>query len=348
MRIAVRYTHRRRVTALSLAIWVLGSDLSQAETAEARVEAETLRQLLAQPSKRFESYRFDASSNLADRVYEIPEDLIRPLRLRDRRKDYTPYTPTTGEMLLFASYLDLLPEVNRRLMEERVVAVFFVNNFLGIGMTDWVLDREGKLYFTMIINSNALKEGLSTFLTRMELTCFRINDSTIKIAVNMGSKFRGLLYALMHESVHVVDYLRGITPYPDRRFGKLAGKTDDSTEFTDRFWRTRTETTTEYDPRIRQEVTFFYLDGGPKLNITEAPSIYERLSTMPFVSLYATTNWAEDLADTVTFYHLTKRLNIPYQIHLFKNDMLIAEHVPTLKKVIRERYFPLHVFYGED
>jgi hypothetical protein len=342
-----RYLCRGALWGLVLAGWFLGIRAPRADAAEPGAEAEALEQMLAQPSKHFENYRFDPASNVTERIYEVPEFIIKPLRVHDRRKDYTPYTPTNGELMLLAAYLDLLPPVNQQLIQERVVAIFFVNNLLGGGMTDWVLDVEGKPYFYILINSNALKESLATFLTKKELTCFKINDPSIKIAVDSGSKFRGLLYVLMHESVHVVDYVRGLTPYPDPWFGRAMGKSGNPTEFTKGFWRTYRETVTPYDPRITEDVTFYSLDGGPKLNITEAPSIYDRLSTMPYISLYATLSWAEDLADTVTFYHLTKRLELPYRIHLFRNDHRIAEHLPAQKTPIRDRYFPLEAFYGE-
>ena len=42
---------------------------------------------------------------------------------------------------------------------------------------------------------------------------------------------------------------------------------------------------------------------------------------MPFASLYAMASWFEDLAEPVTIYHLTQKMNQPFRVVVRKNNL---------------------------
>jgi len=42
---------------------------------------------------------------------------------------------------------------------------------------------------------------------------------------------------------------------------------------------------------------------------------------LPFASLYAMASWFEDLAEPVTIYHLTQKMNQPFRVVVRKNNL---------------------------
>ncbi|MFA6434901.1 MAG: hypothetical protein WCW52_09420 [Elusimicrobiales bacterium] len=65
---------------------------------------------------------------------------------------------------------------------------------------------------------------------------------------------------------------------------------------------------------LRDKLTFYGLSDGPLLNPEQAPELYVEFSRSPFVSLYGSRNWAEDFAELVTFWMITRQLRQPYMI----------------------------------
>lgn len=80
------------------------------------------------------------------------------------------------------------------------------------------------------------------------------------------------------------------------------------------------------------------MNDGPKINISEAADFYKQLKETPFTSSYASLNWAEDLAEFVTFYQLTQKLEKPYQIKVLKNKKVIFQYEPMKQKKVKKRF----------
>lgn len=55
-------------------------------------------------------------------------------------------------------------------------------------------------------------------------------------------------------------------------------------------------------------ITTRFRSGKPVL-ISSAPKVYEALKETPFASLYSMASWHEDLAEMLTIYHLTQKMN---------------------------------------
>jgi hypothetical protein len=99
-----------------------------------------------------------------------------------------------------------------------------------------------------------------------------------------------------------------------------------------------------YDFPNRKNVTF-YGDGGPKINISDARELYERLMMTPFVSLYGSMNWAEDFAESMTFYHITQVLGQPYEIRYARNGDQARVFRPMESPRVKERFSILQKLY---
>lgn len=263
---------------------------------------------------RLEVFGYNPSSRLEDRIGPMPEKLLEQYRLMDERPDYEAYTPSVEEKALVLEYLRLMPPVVERVFREKCVGLYFVRGFMGNGLTSWVADGGGVVYFHMALNPAAFRQTLSETMTERERSCF-LPAKGWQVSVDTGSKYKGLAYAIFHEAAHAVDYLKGITPLvdpglpaayrPARRFdrGLFSGA-----------WASHSNPSPGSDYSGRDKLAFYGLGGGPRLPIAGAPRLYAGLEGSPFVSLYGSKSWAEDLAELTAYGLIVRRLGQPYRI----------------------------------
>lgn len=273
---------------------------------------------------RLETFGFSSASALEDRITVMPAALLEHFRVWDQRPGYASYKPSTADKALLMEYLRLLPPVYERIFKERCVGIYFVSGFLGNGVTTWVIGPEDKVYFNITLNPDSLKAGLSETLTKRERSCF-IPRAGWDVKVDAGAKYKGLLYAIFHEGTHGLDYAAGISPYCDDTMPKFywpAEPVSGSSFF--KVWSGYFAPLKRFDYRGRGAITFYGLGGGPKIDITESKYVYEGLKDSPFLSLYGSRSWAEDLAELSTFAVLTGKLGQPYRILIQSPDALIT------------------------
>lgn len=268
------------------------------------------------PVNRLEHYGFDPAAPLADRIGRIPGILLDFYRQMDGRRDYQAYTPSAPEKALVLEYLGLLPPVYAGVFNERCAGLYFVSGFMGAGATNWVLGKDGRIYFNMVLNPASLKDDLSTTLTQKERSCFMPGPGPA-VEVDAGKKYKGLAQALFHEGTHAVDYVKRVTPWIDpgmpSKYGPAAPL---AAQFFYRVWSDYSTPKPYADIRNRKDITFYGLGGGPRLRPADAPALYAGLAKSPYISLYSTKSWAEDLAELVSFYMITRELKQPYTIIL--------------------------------
>lgn len=298
-----------------------------------------------QAVNKFENYIFNADTPLVGRIATPPEFVMAYLKKLDNRPDYVPYSPTNEEMRIAGQSLNNLPDLNKSILAKHLIGVYFINNFTGNGLCDWVVDRNGMVYVFIVFNSSAFKNNISDLLTEKEKTCFKKDTPGIDIRINCGSKFNGFQYILLHESTHAVDYVMNITPYVEvnyKNFKKIAGS---DTEFTRGIWSGYDRHKADY--QFSGKVSFYGL-APQNLPLSEAPAIYKELSRSPFVSLYSTLAWPEDLAELVTFYHLTHVLKQPFNISVYSKNKKIISLAPMEFAGVRKRIPLLRRFYGHE
>ena len=270
----------------------------------------TLDMVKSNPAKLLVNHEFRSDSALVDRVKPIPDQLLSLLMRSDGIDTYSAYMPTIDEISMIERYISQLPPLIKKVLDDYLVGIYFVNDFLGSGMADFMLGENDKVFIYAVFNPETLKTKISEWVTYRESTCINFDDdSTIQIYINCGDKYTGFMYALLHESTHLLDYIMQITPYV-HVYMKMLGLVSehDSTDFTSTVWRTYNKPRTCFNYGFRKDVTFYGIVQKPKIEYSRALSIYRVLSHSPFVSLYASMNWAEDLAEFVTWYHFTKDL----------------------------------------
>lgn len=290
------------------------------------------------PAKNIENYHFDPASSIGSRISEAPDFLLAYLQEMDNVDNYTSYVPSDQEWDIVASYLTELPVLHDEILKKRLIGIFFINNFIGSGMADYVLDENNDIYSLLIINPETLRHDITTWMTHRENTCFQDDSSDIEVAIECGDKYLGLMYVLLHEATHIVDYVKAMTPYtePDIKAIKR-GEVSESTVFTKNIWQERTTPVESYKDDFQEEITFYGLGGGPILENSMAPEIYGKLQHLPFVSLYGSMNWAEDFAEYVFWIHYTQKLGQPYEIRVVQKDHLMAAYSPMDFEHVKSR-----------
>ena len=289
--------------------------------------------------KHLSNYSFDPQSALIERIRPIPESILTVFKELDGRKDYAPYMPGPNETALIAAVLETLPPLNIKIMKERLTAIYFVSNFSSAGCSDWLVNEYNEIYAYIIINPAALKTSINELLTWKEKSCFIDDNSGFEIKVNVSPDQKGFLYIMLHESCHVVDYVLGITPFTEPDI-KLLREISQETNFTRGIWLSYNQSSVYYESRKR--LTFYQ---NPQIKISDAESIYRDMSASPFISLYGSLNWAEDLCEFLAFYHLTEKMGMNYRIEVQRKGKTSYFEEPARRKQVRERFKNLKVFY---
>lgn len=282
-------------------------------------------------------YNYSPSSGFEERMGKMPYRLLELYRQMDDRKDYAAYEPSKADKALVMKYLRLLPPAFERVFREKCVGFYFVRGFTGNGMTSWVVDAKGGLYFHMTLNPDALTKDLSATLTERERSCF-LPVPGGRVSVDAGKKYKGLAYALFHEGAHAVDYVYGMSPLVEPYFPERYRPAPRASAvlFT-AAWLDYSLPRPENNYPLREKITFYGLGGGPKLSLNAAPELYAGLARSPFPSLYGSKSWAEDLAELAAFGMITRALGQPYKITLTLPGAkpLVAEPMRSSKAAAR-------------
>jgi len=301
------------------------------------------KQPINEPVRLLENYTYDHKSPLDSRIKTAPEIIISYWQKLDSRKDYSAYTPAKNEIELIKKYISLLPPLNRKIMKTSLVGIYFMNNFISSGATDWLTDKKGNIHTYMVFNPLTLKKSITELVTSKENTCFKRDTDDIRVEINLGKKYKGFLYILLHESVHVVDYVRSVTPYTEEAVIRFQKGKKESTAFTRGIWEKYGKS--NFAGSFTGRVSFYGLGGEPKILLSSTPAIYTELLKSPFISLYASMNWAEDLAEILTFYHLTQKMGLPYSINISGKGKRIFSVRPAQNPEVKKRFRHLEIFY---
>jgi hypothetical protein len=256
--------------------------------------------------KQLENYRYDPATPLLDRVAEVPPHLLEALKKLDERDDYRPYLPTLEDTKKIVAALHAIPDIQRTVLEKRLVGIYFVENFSAGGYSDYLFDTDGNLYTILVLNPAILRTGISKWIKDKELSAFRNDRPDIDLIVECNEgEMTALVYIMLHEMAHIVDYVSGCTPYVEKDLISR-GKSLDKASFTAAAWLDYDRPKAEFDFPQRRKMGFYGAakDGG--ISRGELSNLYRALATTPFTNLYASQNWAEDFAEMSAFSSLAR------------------------------------------
>ncbi|OHD65109.1 MAG: hypothetical protein A2176_02525 [Spirochaetes bacterium RBG_13_51_14] len=274
-----------------------------------------------------------------------PDTVLKYLQKLDNRPDYRPVLPGRREMHILKAALGLLPVRTRHVLQNRLLGIYCINDFTGNGLTEWVADERGTIHTFMVLNYSVFTKTVSELLTEKENTCFIKDDPALDINIDCGTAYSGLVYILLHESTHVVDYVTHITPYTDEAIKPIMKNRTAETDFTRNIWRGYSASIKQY--YFSNKVSFYGIK-PPAMRISEATAAYRDLCRSPFVSLYASQSWAEDLAELVTFYHISRVLKQPFIIHLRRGGKNMVSIRPLESSEVIKRLPLLDTFYRPE
>ncbi|MFC1583370.1 hypothetical protein ACFL4U_01680 [Candidatus Neomarinimicrobiota bacterium] len=301
--------------------------------------------------RHLENYAFDPQSDLLARVKEPTDHFINYIQQAEGRQ-YTPYFPSDEEMQQIAIAFELLPPLHRKILRERLVELCFLQDFSSSGWTDWLIDNQGDIYCAMALKRSTLETSLNEWLTSRAGTCFFPDSSGLDLCIDVGTGYTGFLGILLHETTHIVDYVLNITPFVEPSTYALAVKQErefpESYPFVENIWEGPYAPLAEADLALGDSITFYGTAGGPKLGFSSAPELYTQLTNSQFVSLYASTNWADDLAELALFYHLTEKLRQPYTVSIMQGNEVSTSFQPLDNPRVRKRLPLLEMFYSLD
>jgi hypothetical protein len=249
---------------------------------------------------------------------------------------YIPYIPSETEMDEIRNYLNLLPQSYMQTLQERLIGIYFLDNWNGSGAADYVFDSDNEVYAYIVVNPEIMKHDASEWITYRENTCFLIDeqiDREITITIDCGKEYTGLMLLLLHESSHVMDYTHHYTPYVVEGIGQPVSETD----FLQDVWLDYDFPVEDADFSLREDITFYGKNGGPLIHASQASELYHELENTPFVSLYASLNWAEDFAEYCMWYYFTEELYQPYRIIVTRDGTAEVIYEPMESFLVWDR-----------
>jgi hypothetical protein len=274
------------------------------------------------------SVEFDPSIPLASRLTTTPNAVLQRFR-GSANSTITPHQLSTAERAKVDGALQQLPGFARQAFLQHVRSISFLEGMPSNGTTIKEDGTAGPV-FDVVLRASILNESISDFLTRKERNCYSATDSTKTLSVDAGP-LPALLYVLLHESVHIVDISnRDGQAGPPRLFTNGAPN-----RLVQGIWRDATTKEPAHGSPLL-EGTWFRT--GKPASIDLAETTYVALARSPFVSLYGSSNWYDDVAELVTCYYLTQKMHQPYRIVLRKGSDVLYSLDPMNSKLVTERF----------
>jgi len=294
----------------------------------------------AQRAEALAKYGLDPSTSLESRIGEPPAAVLKAFK--DAGTKPTAHVLTAVERQKVFRAFAALPPLSYRTLRERLRSFSFLDGMPNTALTSTVNPDEPYRLFDLTIRAGILNENVSEFLTKKERTCFKTSNSSLNVHVQ-GGRLDAIVYVLLHEATHIVDGTLEITPKirPGDRLEESS-----PTPFTKDVWSGRTTLAPQYRNTLLEGVGFYA--GGKLLSIDQAEAVYKALSRTPFVSLYGSNNWHDDLAEVVAWYHLTEKLKQPYRIEIRNKQHVIFVYQPMKSRLVRSRFDQMKKFYESE
>jgi hypothetical protein len=281
---------------------------------------------ISQPQSNLASVQEAAPQTpLEDRVSSAPEDLLK--RFRDQlNANLSAHVVTTAEQATVANALTQLTPLQHEVLLKRLRAIYFIDGMPHNALTFPDGGSTVEPTFSIAVRSGALHETISELVTRKERSLFDNADSEWSVTVDAGT-LDAMVYVLLHEATHIVDYSTRATP--DK------GPPGANYPFVYGVWRDGTTPVDMYKLPILMRIS--YRRGGRAMPLAEAIDLYDALEHTPFISVYASSNWHDDLAELVAWTELTGRLQQPYRIVISKGATTIRVFEPARSTLVQMR-----------
>ncbi|RZJ74214.1 MAG: hypothetical protein EOO45_09175 [Flavobacterium sp.] len=259
---------------------------------------------------------------------------------RDAGISPTEHMLTNEEKRIVVKAFAALPPMHQRVLKQHLKSISFLDNMPNTALTSCIVKEDSVNLYHITFRAGVLHQTISEWATEKERSCFTRNDTSYNISIEAGL-LNAITYVLLHEGTHVIDGSVQLIS-----IDSIAGSSKPNaftTAFSKGIWGNiniigwTVKDSTLLSNRFRP--------GGQPLPPSEANHVYKALGTTPFVSLYATASWHEDLAELFTIYHLTTFLHQPFKVIVRKNSEEIFRYEPMKNPAVAERKKLLACFY---
>ena len=275
------------------------------------------------------------NSDLAKRVLIAPESVFK--LFREAEMNPVNHELTEVERAKVEKAFAILPPLYQKILKGHLLSISFMDNMPNTALTSPVESSDSMQLFNITFRAGILNETISEWATQKEYTCYdRSANPDLAISIEAGD-LDALQYVLLHEATHVLDAVLNITPHPEER-----GALVEPTPYTKGIWHKMNIPTEPFIDSLLEKTRF---RSGKTVPIALAPEIYKALGKTPFASLYGMASWFEDLAELVTIYHLTKKMNQPFRVVVKKEDIELIKFEPMKSKGVKKRLAQLGFFY---
>lgn len=233
-----------------------------------------------------------------------------------------------------------LPPELQRFMRDHLFSIFTCKNLGGSAMAGVILDGSAPMGGFVILDVDVLSRPANEWITFKENTVFRPQPG-LSYRVEMESPASNTVAASMrfifvHELGHILGQVKRTTVPFTARNPVLADRP---------FLRESFEQTP--DGRIiaigapwAENVKFYRKE--PPFPLSESVSLYDKLKTTKFPSLYAVTDAEEDWAETVALYVHCVLLKKHYRVILEENgtsrvlasDLILGEALKEKRRIV--------------
>ncbi|MES2965465.1 MAG: hypothetical protein V4760_16400 [Bdellovibrionota bacterium] len=230
--------------------------------------------------------------------------------------------------------LATLPEAVRRKLEESLVFITVVYELGGTGYSDDLDtdDKQPSRRSFVVLDSKVLERKANEWATWKESSPFS-GDGTTKLTAKIeedadDNRRQAIQYILLHELGHVIHESLPRLPTEDSEKPNFGKKADDGkkpevqfmADFFGESWRyssTEKKVSSLFDDRLSWRGTVAYYSSAERqLPMAQARSLYEALPLTNFPTLYASTNYQDDFADSFASYVHTELMGKPWEIRI--------------------------------
>ncbi|MDX2069522.1 MAG: hypothetical protein SFV55_13930 [Haliscomenobacter sp.] len=275
------------------------------------------------------------NSDLVKRVLIAPESVFK--LFREAEMNPVNHELTAVERAKVEKAFAILPPLYQKILKGHLHSISFMDNMPNTALTSPVESSDSIQLFNITFRAGILNETISEWATQKEYTCYdRSANPDLTISIEAGT-LDALQYVLLHEATHVLDAVLNVTPHPEER-----GALVEPTPYTKGIWYKMNVPTEPFIDSLLEKTRF---RSGKTVPIALAPEIYKALRKTPFASLYGMASWFEDLAELLTIYHLTQKMNQPFRVVVKKDNLELSNFEPMKNKRVKKRLRQLAVFY---
>jgi hypothetical protein len=273
------------------------------------------------------------SANLEDKLITVPEEMIQYLRWDNEANHYpeVPKSPTVSsqEIEFVRQAIKTIPTKIKKIINDRLVAIFFVEELGSTAFTDGIKNSDGLFKKGFIaLDIKALNRKANEWCSWKESSPFIPGEFSVRCTIEHGdqdNKINAIQYILLHEMGHILNIDNPNLPYWAPT-DKQKNNEMSSYEYVNLSWKSVGDKLVYQNDNLQKYLgKINYYSREPKLPSQESVLIYDQLGQSNFASLYSMTHLSDDFAEAFVTYVHTEMMRKPFLIEIFHGSKKVKE-----------------------